>query len=66
MVLAYESGFPPVEEQEFDPLVGSEEFLSVMIQDFYTPHRLNSFPICLVKKPVGECDDGVPEIFVLA
>ena len=29
-----------MEEQEFYPFVGSEDFLTVMLQDFYTPHVL--------------------------
>ena len=49
-----------MEEQEFDPLVWSEDFLSVMIQYFNSPHRLNAFPVGFIEEPVGECDDGVP------
>lgn len=27
--------------------------------------HLDSFPVCFVEEPVGECDDGIPEIFVV-
>ena len=27
--------------------------------------HLDSFPVRLVEEPVGECDDGIPEIFVV-